>query len=100
MVPHRRENAVRIGGIDRQVHRARSVVVAGQHLGPSRAAIGRIVDAALAAVVVELAGRGGENVLRIGRIHRQPADRARVRQPHELPCLAAVELIGRYPPPP
>ena len=55
-----------------------------------RAAVGRSVEAALAAGRVDVARRRDEDAVRVGRVDRDPADHRGVREPHVVPGGAAV----------
>ena len=65
-------------------------VVDLQHLLPGRAAVGRLVDAALAAGPEERAGRRDEHDVVVDRIDDDAVDVPRLAQPHVAPRLAAV----------
>ena len=65
-------------------------VRARQHLSPALAAVGRLVDAALGAVVPEVARRAGVDRVAVPGVHEDPRDALGVLEPDVLPVLAAV----------
>src|SRR6185437_8946673 len=78
-----------VGHGQRQVIRAR-VFVPGQHVLPCRSAVGRLVDAAVAARPEQRSlRRHPHRVVVVGRYHH-PVDVVGVREPHVLPRAAAV----------
>ena len=86
---HRRvENPV-VGRIHHEIVRA-GVVVHLQRLLPGPAAVGRLVDAALAAGPEQAAGRRDEHDVVVARIDDDAVDEARGLEPHVRVGLAAV----------
>ena len=93
VVPERRVDAVRVGRVDRDVDGAgprRRGEVGREDADPVRAAVGRPVEAALAAGRVDVAGGRDEDAVRVRRVDRDPADHRGVREPDVRPGGAAV----------
>ena len=88
--PQRREDHVGVLRIDRQVHAA-GLFVAEQRAAPGLAAVGRLEDAALRMLVVDLAEHRRVDDVAVGRVHAEARDRLRIAEIRQvIPLLAAV----------
>ena len=82
-------NLARIARIERQVHRARAIVLV-EDLLPARAAIGGPEDAALGVRAVRVAQHRDEDAVGVARVHQDGGDLLCVSQVQVPPALAAV----------
>ncbi len=88
--PQRREDHVGVLRIDRQIDAA-GLLVAEQRAPPRLAAVGRLEDAALRVLVIDLAEHRRVHDVAVGGMDAQPRDRLRVAQIAEvIPLHAAV----------
>ena len=86
------EDAIRTSGLRGSSHTSLTPVrsLIGEHARPGLPAVGRLVEAAVAAVAPERALRGHVDDARVARVDDDPADVLGVLEPDVLPGLAAV----------
>ena len=91
-IPDGREEHVRVGRIERQVHGAGAIVAVENPL-PGLSAVLATEDAAFRVGPIRMAERGDVDDIGIGGVHANARDRLRIAQADVLPGLAGV---GRF----